>query len=118
MDNRTNVNNSNYYLGGACIIAGRLFFGLQANHNQENNITSNNTTNITLNTNDSNNSTSELKSNSNNSKNSANNRPAVDSNGVTKKETDYYGWTYTDKHGGHYIGKNDHWDEDAQRYHD
>ena len=46
------------------------------------------------------------------------NRPAVDSSGITREEADKYGWTYTSDHGGHYIGSNDHWDEKAGVYHD
>ncbi|MBR5954756.1 MAG: hypothetical protein IK021_05045, partial [Methanobrevibacter sp.] len=45
-------------------------------------------------------------------------RPAVDSGGITREEADKYGYTYTPDHGGHYIGKNDHWDENAGKYHD
>ena len=29
-----------------------------------------------------------------------------------------FGYTYTEEHGGHYIGYNDHWDEKAGVYHD
>ena len=46
------------------------------------------------------------------------NRPSVDSSGITREEADYYGFTYTSDHGGHYIGYNDHWDENAGCYHD
>ena len=46
------------------------------------------------------------------------NRPAVDSGGVTREEADYWGWQYTPEHGGHYIGAHDHWDEKAGVYHD
>ncbi|MBQ6511973.1 Ig-like domain-containing protein [Methanobrevibacter sp.] len=46
------------------------------------------------------------------------NRPAVDSSGITREEADYWGWEYTTEHGGHYIGSNDHWDENAGMYHD
>lgn len=45
-------------------------------------------------------------------------RPAVDSSGITREEADKYGWKYTNKHGGHYIGSRDHWDEKAGVYHD
>ena len=45
-------------------------------------------------------------------------RPAVDSGGVTREIADKYGYEYTTDHGGHYIGKNDHWDEKAGVYHD
>ena len=45
-------------------------------------------------------------------------RPAVDSEGITREEADYYGWKYTSQHGGHYIGPHDHWDENAGVYHD
>ena len=45
-------------------------------------------------------------------------RPDVDSSGITREEADKYGWTYTTEHGGHYIGSNDHWDENAGVYHD
>ena len=45
-------------------------------------------------------------------------RPAVDSSGITREEADYYGWEYTSDHGGHYIGSNDAWDEEAGVYHD
>nr|WP_295000915.1 hypothetical protein [uncultured Methanobrevibacter sp.] len=44
--------------------------------------------------------------------------PEVDSSGVTKEEAKKYGYTYTEEHGGHYIGSNDHWDENAGVYHD
>lgn len=44
--------------------------------------------------------------------------PEVDSSGVTKEEAEKYGYTYTEEHGGHYIGSNDHWDENASVYHD
>lgn len=44
--------------------------------------------------------------------------PEVDSSGVTKEEAEKYGYTYTEEHGGHYIGSNDHWDENAGVYHD
>ena len=46
------------------------------------------------------------------------NRPAVDSGGITREEADYWGWEYTTEHGGHYIGAHDHWDEKAGVYHD
>ena len=49
---------------------------------------------------------------------SADNRPAVDSGGITREEADYWGWKYTTDHGGHYIGSHDHWDEKAGVYHD
>ena len=52
------------------------------------------------------------------SSNQNDNRPAVDSSGITREEADKYGWTYTSDHGGHYIGSNDHWDENAGVYHD
>ncbi len=45
-------------------------------------------------------------------------RPEVDSGGITREEADYWGWEYTSEHGGHYIGSNDHWDENAGMYHD
>lgn len=45
-------------------------------------------------------------------------RPAVDSDGITREEADEYGWEYTSDHGGHYIGSNDAWDEEAGVYHD
>lgn len=45
-------------------------------------------------------------------------RPEVDSSGITREEADYWGWEYTSEHGGHYIGSNDHWDENAGMYHD
>lgn len=44
--------------------------------------------------------------------------PEVDSSGITKEEAEKYGFTYTEEHGGHYIGSNDHWDENAGVYHD
>ena len=44
--------------------------------------------------------------------------PAVDSGGVTREQAQQYGWTYTSEHGGHYIGVNDRWDENAGVYHD
>lgn len=49
---------------------------------------------------------------------SSDNRPAVDSGGITREEADYWGWKYTTDHGGHYIGSHDHWDEKAGMYHD
>ena len=45
-------------------------------------------------------------------------RPAVDSGGITREVADKYGYEYTTDHGGHYIGKNDRWDEKAGVYHD
>ena len=44
--------------------------------------------------------------------------PEVDSGGITRKEAKKYGYTYTSEHGGHYIGSNDAWDEEAGVYHD
>ena len=35
-----------------------------------------------------------------------------------KEVADKYGYEYTTDHGGHYIGKNDRWDEKAGVYHD
>lgn len=43
---------------------------------------------------------------------------SVDSGGITREEAKEYGYRYTSEHGGHYIGENDHWDEDAHEYHD
>ena len=45
-------------------------------------------------------------------------RPAVDSGGITREVADKWGYEYTTDHGGHYIGKNDRWDERAGVYHD
>lgn len=45
-------------------------------------------------------------------------RPDVDSGGITREVADKWGYEYTTDHGGHYIGKNDHWDEEAGVYHD
>lgn len=45
-------------------------------------------------------------------------RPDVDSSGITREQADEFGYTYTEEHGGHYIGSNDHWDEKAGVYHD
>ena len=45
-------------------------------------------------------------------------RPAVDSGGITREQADKYGWSYTQDHGGHYIGPNDHWDPNSNSYHD
>ena len=45
-------------------------------------------------------------------------RPAVDSGGITREEADYWGWQYTPEHGGHYHGSRDAWDEKAGVYHD
>ena len=44
--------------------------------------------------------------------------PAYDSNGISREYAEKMGWTYTSEHGGHYIGQNDHWDENANCYHD
>ncbi|MBR0271182.1 MAG: Ig-like domain-containing protein [Methanobrevibacter sp.] len=44
--------------------------------------------------------------------------PEVDSGGITREQAEYYGWTYTPEHGGHYIGSHDAWDEEAGVYHD
>ena len=52
------------------------------------------------------------------SSSSEDNRPEVDSSGITRQQADKYGYTYTTEHGGHYIGYNDHWDEKAGVYHD
>ena len=52
------------------------------------------------------------------SSSSEDNRPEVDSSGITRQQADKYGYTYTTEHGGHYIGSNDHWDEKAGVYHD
>ena len=52
------------------------------------------------------------------SSSSEDNRPEVDSSGITRQQADKYGYTYTTEHGGHYIGSHDHWDEKAGVYHD
>ena len=44
--------------------------------------------------------------------------PDVDSSGITREVANKYGYTYTEEHGGHYIGYNDAWDEENQCYHD
>lgn len=44
--------------------------------------------------------------------------PDVDSGGITREQAQAYGWSYTSDHGGHYIGPNDRWDENAGVYHD
>ena len=44
--------------------------------------------------------------------------PDVDSSGITREVANQYGYTYTEEHGGHYIGYNDRWDEENQCYHD
>lgn len=49
---------------------------------------------------------------------SDNSTPDVDSSGITREVANQYGYTYTEEHGGHYIGSNDRWDEENQCYHD
>ena len=44
--------------------------------------------------------------------------PDVDSGGITREQAQQHGYTYTTEHGGHYIGPNDRWDENAGVYHD
>lgn len=44
--------------------------------------------------------------------------PDVDSGGITREQAEEFGYTYTTDHGGHYIGPNDRWDENAGVYHD
>jgi len=61
---------------------------------------------------------SSSSSNGGSSSSQSDYRPAVDSDGITREEADYYGWKYTSDHGGHYIGSHDHWDENAGVYHD
>ena len=63
-------------------------------------------------------SSSYTSSSSSSQSSQSDNRPAVDSDGITREEADYYGWKYTTDHGGHYIGSHDHWDEEAGVYHD
>ena len=55
---------------------------------------------------------------SSSSSSNENYRPDVDSGGITRETADKFGYEYTTDHGGHYIGKNDHWDENAGVYHD
>ena len=100
------------------IVCGTLIY-ITENHveNQTNNTTTNITTNNTVN-NTTDNATSNATTKKSTSQYKSSNRPAVDSDGITREEADYFGYRYTTAHGGHYIGSNDHWDEQAQCYHD
>ena len=110
-----------------CVVAicGTLIY-ITGNHieNQTNNTTTNNTTinttanNTTDNTTNSTTTTTKKTTSQHKSSNSgSSDRPAVDSSGITREQADYFGYRYTTAHGGHYIGSNDHWDEQAQCYH-
>ncbi len=59
-----------------------------------------------------------VKQESQKSSNSSDIGPDVDSSGITREVANKYGYTYTEEHGGHYIGYNDAWDEENQCYHD
>lgn len=89
--------------------------------NESLNSTDNN--NTTLNSNEkqgksSHKSSKKSSSSTSKSKKSSSYRPDVDSSGITREQADYFGYTYTPEHGGHYIGYNDHWDPEAGVYHD
>ncbi|RAP43561.1 hypothetical protein [uncultured Methanosphaera sp.] len=108
------------------IVCGTLIY-ITENHveNQTNNTTANMTTNNTVNnttdnatSNATTKKTTKTTSQHKSSDSDNSNRPAVDSDGITREEADYFGYRYTTAHGGHYIGSNDHWDEQAQCYHD
>lgn len=110
-------------------------FNLQENsYNSSitNNSSMNNTTNLSMN-NDSkvvNNDKTNVNSQSNHQsvnhksdisvyeKSSNNERPDVDSSGVTREQADKYGYRFTTDHGGHYVGTLDSWDSNAGCYHD
>ncbi len=63
-------------------------------------------------------STTSQSTNTNNHQESNSYGPEIDSSGITREQAMEYGYTYTPEHGGHYIGSNDRWDENAGVYHD
>ena len=85
------------------IVCGTLIY-ITENHveNQTNNTTTNITTNNTVNNttdNATSNATTKKSTSQHKSSNSGNsNRPAVDSDGITREEADYFGFRYTTAH--------------------
>ncbi len=117
------------------IICGTILI-LNNSSNQNQSITNEtdtmNVTNDTVNNTENNNTTSnsnekqstssykssKKSSSTSNSEKSSSYRPDVDSSGITREQADYFGYTYTPEHGGHYIGSHEYWDPEAGMYHD